>query len=416
MKTLYIECNMGAAGDMLMAALLELLETQEDFLHRLNHLMPEGVSVHLTPSEKCGVNGSHVHVLVHGAEEGEGAHHHGTNHGHDHGHTHFHDHPHSQDHAHPHSGLSDIEAMIDAMEISETVKTDAKAVYQLIAEAESKVHGKKVEQVHFHEVGTLDAVADVVGTCLLMEEIGPQRIVVSPVHVGCGSVQCAHGQLPVPAPATALLLAGLPIYGGTVEGELCTPTGAALLKYFGDAFAVMPAMTVEKIGYGMGTKDFADRPNCVRVLLGHSEEEMQPPTQEDVIELAANIDDMTGEELGFAMERLLAEGALDVYFEQIVMKKSRPAVKLVCMCQVAQQETFAAQILKYTTTIGVRASQCRRFVMDRHTEKRQSPWGEIDVKVSSGYGVTKEKVEFDQVAAIAKAQGLSISQVKKEIK
>ena len=213
------------------------------------------------------------------------------------------------------------------MAVSDTVKEDAKAVYRLIAEAESKVHGKTMEQIHIHEVGTLDAVADVVGNCILMEKIGADRIIVSPVHVGCGSVKCAHGILPVPAPATALILEGIPIYSGQVKGELCTPTGAALLKYFGDCFETMPAMTVRKIGYGMGTKNFEERPNCIRALFGETAECSTDAADTDSIdsvsELAANIDDMTGEELGFAAEKLMKAGARDVYFEQITMKKFR---------------------------------------------------------------------------------------------
>lgn len=422
MKTLYIECNMGAAGDMLMAALLELTADKEQVLQQLNHLLPEKVAVTMEPSEKCGVTGSHVHVTVCGIEEGvheHGLHHHHT---HDHGHHHdahncehnhgHHHNGHIHDHHH-HSGISEIYALIDGMEVSEKVKTDAKAVYQLIAEAESKVHGKTMEDIHFHEVGTLDAVADVVGNCLLMEKIGAERIVVSPVHVGFGSVRCAHGLLPVPAPATALLLEGLPIYGGEVEGELCTPTGAALLKYFGTSFEQMPAMTIEKIGYGMGAKDFEQRPNCVRVLLG--DDGAAADAAKEVVELAANLDDMTGEELGFAMEILFEEGALDVYFEQIIMKKSRPAVKLVCMCRPEEKEKFAELILKHTATIGVRAYTMERFTMERKTEKWQSPWGEVDVKVCRKNDLTKAKAEFDQLAAFARKHGLSVREIKAKI-
>lgn len=401
MKTLYIVCNMGAAGDMLMAALLELIEDKEQVLKQLNSLLPEKVTVALEPSEKCGVTGSHIRVTVDGIEEGV------CHHGH-----HDHEHVHAEHHHH-HSGIAEIYKLIEAMEVAEKVKTDAKAVYKLIASAESKVHGKTMEEIHFHEVGTLDAVADVVGNCLLMEKIGVQRIVVSPIHVGSGSVKCAHGILPVPAPATALLLEGLPIYGGEIKGELCTPTGAALLKYFGTSFETMPAMTVEKIGYGMGTKDFEQRPNCVRVLLG--DDGIAEAAANEVVELAANLDDMTGEELSFAMETLLKEGALDVYFEQIIMKKSRPAVKLVCMCRPEEKEKFAELILKHTTTIGVRAYGLERFTLKRRVETRQTPWGKVDVKVCSGYGVTREKPEFAQVAEIAEAQGLSIRDIKEKI-
>ena len=185
------------------------------------------------------------------------------------------------------------------------------------------------------------------------------------------------------------------------------------MKYFGTSFETMPAMTVEKIGYGMGTKDFEQRPNCVRVLLG--DDGIAEAAANEVVELAANLDDMTGEELSFAMETLLKEGALDVYFEQIIMKKSRPAVKLVCMCRPEEKEKFAELILKHTTTIGVRAYGLERFTLKRRVETRQTPWGKVDVKVCSGYGVTREKPEFAQVAEIAEAQGLSIRDIKEKI-
>lgn len=472
MKTLYLECNMGAAGDMLMAALLELMDEKEraDFLAEMNRILPEEVHVNAEPDEKCGVTGTHVHVYVHGEEEGcthhhdhhhshDHDHHHSHNHDHDHDHDHHHDHSHSHDHEHHHSGLADIYSMIDSMDLSDKVKTDAKAVYRLIAEAESKVHGKTMDDIHFHEVGTLDAVADVVGNCMLMEKIGADRVVVSPVHVGCGSVKCAHGMLPVPAPATALILEGIPVYGGEVKGELCTPTGAALLKYFAESFEIMPPMAMLKIGYGMGTKDFPERPNCIRAVLGSdgsvsaggadracaegespgeknrahdsgitaggdmTPAEVTAPdanigdlTPAEVTELAANIDDMTGEELGFAMEVLLDAGALDVYFTPVTMKKSRPAVKLSCICRPGEEEAFAALMLKHTSTIGVRAYSLRRFTMERRSEKRNTPWGEVEVKICSGYGASKEKPEFDSLREIAKKHSLSLSDVKKELK
>lgn len=456
MKTLYLECNMGAAGDMLMAALLELLDEKEraDFLAQMNAIMPEGVQIGAEPDEKCGVTGTHVHVHIHGEEEDCGDnHHHHNHHSHDHihthehhdhedyGHTHTHEHHDHEDHSHTHthehhdheahghmhthehhhhSGLGDIYRLIETMAVSDTVKEDAKAVYRLIAEAESKVHGKTMEQIHFHEVGTLDAVADVVGNCILMEKIGAVRIIVSPVHVGCGSVKCAHGILPVPAPATALILEGIPIYSGQVKGELCTPTGAALLKYFGDCFETMPAMTVRKIGYGMGTKNFEERPNCIRALFGETAECSTDAADTDSIdsvsELAANIDDMTGEELGFAAEKLMKAGALDVYFEQITMKKFRPAVKLCCICREEERKRFAALILKYTSTLGVREYRCSRFIMKRHTERRETPWGEVDVKVSEGYGVKKSKPEFAQLAEIAEREDLSLREAACKVK
>lgn len=295
MKTLYIECAMGAAGDMLTAALLELMPDKEAALAKLNAMGIPGVVFEAEPSAKCGITGTHMRVLIHGEEEESvpcghtHAHedHHEYNHAHEHHHehdhhVHTHAHAHVQedahchdsdahDHAHHHAhdahhhahhGMAEIRRLIAELAVSETVKEKALAVYQSIAEAESKVHGAEVDQIHFHEVGSMDAVADVTAVCLLMELLAPEQVIVSPIHVGSGTVLCAHGRLPVPAPATALILEGMPIYGGSVQGELCTPTGAALLKTFADSFGPMPPMTVAKTGYGMGTKNFAQA-NCL---------------------------------------------------------------------------------------------------------------------------------------------------------
>ena len=312
MQTLYIECAMGAAGDMLTAALLELMPDKEAALAKLNAMGIPGVVFEAEPSAKCGITGTHMRVLIHGEEEEsvpcghthahedhhEYKHAHVHHHEHEHVHEHHHEHDHhvhthahahvqedahchdsdAHDHAHHHAhdahhhahhGMAEIRSLIAELAVSETVKEKALAVYQSIAEAESKVHGAEVDQIHFHEVGSMDAVADVTAVCLLMELLAPEQVIVSPIHVGSGTVLCAHGRLPVPAPATALILEGMPIYGGNVQGELCTPTGAALLKTFADSFGPMPPMTMTKTGYGMGTKDF-EQANCLRAMLGAS--------------------------------------------------------------------------------------------------------------------------------------------------
>lgn len=262
MKTLYLDCGMGAAGDMLTAALVELLPDPSAFIAELNGLGLPGVEIVQEKAEKCGIAGTHISVKIHGEEEG--GHHHHHEHGHEHSHSHGHAH-------HHHSGMHDIEHIVSGLPVSEKVKADILAVYGQIAQAESKAHGVPVQEIHFHEVGTLDAVADITAVCMLMEKLNVDQVVASPVHVGSGHVHCAHGILPVPAPATATILQGVPIYGGGVKGELCTPTGAALLKHFVSMFGNMPVMTVSAIGYGMGKKDFAAA-NCLRAMLGESAE------------------------------------------------------------------------------------------------------------------------------------------------
>lgn len=400
MKVIYLDCSMGAAGDMLMAALYELLDDKQAFLDMMRSLGLPGIEISAEPAVKCGITGTHMKVLVHGSEELDALH----DHLHEHAHEHSHDHEH-----HHHTGLHEIEHLLSHLDLPQTVRDDALAVYHRIAEAESKVHGRPVDQIHFHEVGTLDALADVVGVCLLMHLLAPEKVYASSVHVGSGQVRCAHGILPVPAPATALLLAGVPIYGGAIQGELCTPTGAALLTHFVTKFGELPAMRLLKSGYGMGTKDFPAA-NCVRAMLG----EQDAPTEE-ILELSCNLDDCTGEAIGFAMERLLDAGALDVYWTSVGMKKNRPGILLTCMCRPLDREKMAELLFRHTTTLGVRESAFRRYMLSRESKTIQTPDGDIRVKVSTGYGVTREKPEFEDLAKIARETGKSLSELQKNI-
>lgn len=400
MKTLYIDCGMGAAGDMLTAALLELIPEEERvlFIIKMNNLGIPGVIVNAEVATKCGIQGTHVSVKVNGKEEGD-------EHHHDHDHEHHHDH----EHTHHHSSMHDIEHIIEKLPLSEKVKTDVIAVYSLIAEAESHAHGKPVSEIHFHEVGTMDAIADVTAVCMLIEMLAPEEIVVSPIHVGSGQVRCAHGILPVPAPATAYILKDIPMYGGQIKGELCTPTGAALLRHFANKFGNMPVMSVTAIGYGMGKKDF-EAANCVRTMLGESN-----ATRDTIVELSCNLDDITAETIGFAQEQLWAAGALEVYTVPVQMKKSRPGVLLSVMCHEQDKEKMIQVIFKYTTTLGIRENISRRYILDRKIETVQTKYGEIRKKISTGYGIMREKYELDDLAVIAREQGLSLEEVRKNL-
>ena len=404
MRTIYLDCSMGAAGDMLMAALLELLPEKDTFLQKMQSLGLPGLEISAEPSVKCGITGTHMRVLIHGDEEGHPEHA-VEEHVHSHAgapeaaHAHVHVHPHH------HTDLDELTHRISHLNVSEAVRSNILAVYQSIADAESRVHGVPVEQIHFHEVGSLDALADVTGVCLLMELLAPEQVLASPVHVGSGQVRCAHGILPVPAPATALLLEGIPIYGGSIRGELCTPTGAALLRRFVTRFGPLPPMRVEKTGYGMGTKDF-EAANCVRAMLGQTEE-----SAGHILELACNLDDMTPEAVGFAMEQLFAAGALDVYTTPIGMKKNRPGVLLTCMCREDDREAMLRTIFRHTSTLGVRVSVCDRYTLSRRQYAVQTPDGEIRVKESSGWGVLRRKAEFEDLARIARQTGKSIAEV-----
>ena len=425
MRTLFLDCGMGAAGDMLTAALLELLPESEAFVGRLNALGIPGVTFVREKTQKCGILGTHMSVRVHGQEEGDEEHGHMHSHE-DHGHSHAHeDHGHSHDHEehghahghedhghahghHHHSGMADIRHIVtEHLLLPEGAAADVMAIYGMIAEAESRVHGVPVSEIHFHEVGTMDAIADITAVCLLMREIAPDEIVVSPVHVGSGHVRCAHGILPVPAPATALLLQDVPIYGGSIDGELCTPTGAALLKYFAARFGAMPPMAVDKVGYGFGRKEFPVL-NCVRAMLGESAD----PANE-VLELSCNVDDMTAEEIGFAVERLFAGGALDVYTVPIGMKKNRPGTLLRAMCEPRDREKILGIIYQYTSSIGVRETATRRFILRRKVETVRSPYGEVRLKKAEGYGVSRQKYEYEDLARIAREREISLAEARR---
>ncbi len=392
MKTLYLECNMGAAGDMLMAALYELLsqEQKETFLDAMNGLGLPGVEVAPVAAKTGGIAGTHMRVTVHGQEE------------HDHHHEHeHHEHSHHEHHHHHHATPGHIGELIDSLSLPQEVREKARQVYDAIAQAEAQAHGCAVGDVHYHEVGALDAVADVAGVCYAMYLLRPDLVTASPVHVGSGTVHCAHGIMPVPAPATANLLRGVPTYGGTVQGELCTPTGAALLKTFVQSFGPMGTMEVEKIGYGVGSKEF-EQANCVRAFLGESQE----GANGEIVELVCNIDDMTPEALAFACSRLLEAGALDVYTIPGTMKKGRPGWVLTVLCGPDQEQKLVREIFTHTSTNGLRARLSEKYFLALGAGQVQTQWGPVGVKLARGYGVTHAKPEFEDAAALARAHKL----------
>ena len=422
MKTLYLDLPMGAAGDMLSAALYELLSDEEKkvFIEEINKAGIPGVTVSAEKSVKCGITGTHFTVKVdgqeeesHDAHEHEHHHHeeehcHEQEHSHDHEHHHDHDHDHDHEHGHHHhhhSSMADIEGIINSLKIPDSVKSDVIEVYKLIAAAESNAHGVPVTDIHFHEVGTMDAVADITSVCLLMNKIGAAKICASAVNVGSGHVHCAHGILPVPAPATAFILKEVPVYSGHITGELCTPTGAALLKHFVSSFGNMPQLKITEIGYGMGKKDF-EAANCVRVILGEGDEEL-----EQILEYTCNLDDISAERIAFAMEELFAAGAIEAYTIPVTMKKSRPGHLLCVMCRESDKDKILQTIFKHTTTLGVRENISRRYFLDRSIETVSTEFGDIRIKRAEGYGVKKEKYEYEDLAAIARKTGLSIDEI-----
>lgn len=405
MKTLYLECNMGAAGDMLSAALLELHPDPEDFVHRLNHLGLPGVVFCREAAVKCGITGTHLSVTVHGEEEQSRD----VSDGEPHAHVHSHTHSHGEGHHHHHN-LAEITHIVSHLSLPQPVRNNILAVYQLLAQAEGHVHGKSVEEIHFHEVGALDAIADITAVCLLLHELDPERITASPVQVGSGQVHCAHGILPVPAPAAAWLLQGIPTYSGAIQGELCTPTGAALLAHFCESFGPQPAMEVAAVGIGAGAKEFPAA-NCVRAFLGETEE----GGREAISELVCHIDDMTAEALAFAGERLLEDGALDVSTASITMKKGRPAWALTVLCRPADEERLAKAVLRETSTLGVRVRRCERYTLAPSLRTVETAYGPMAVKVGQGFGFRREKPEYRDVARAAKDHSLPFQKVWEDV-
>ena len=404
MRILYLQCGMGASGDMLTSALAGLLTEEEraEFLEKVNGMGLPGARTERVPASSLGMAGLGARVTVNGTEEG-------------HGHEdlspdslHYHHHHHH----HEHHSLSDILGVISGLRMDDEVRRRAAGVYRLIAEAESAAHGRPVGEVHFHEVGAKDAVADIVSVCLLMKMVGAGRVVSSPVCVGSGTVRTGHGVLGVPVPAVSRLLEGVPCFGSAFPGELCTPTGAALIRSFADEFGPMPAMRPLREGCGIGSRVFPE-PNCLRAILGETGE---APKADEVLELEANIDDMTPEDLGFARDSLLRAGALDAWLTPIVMKKGRAAEMISCLCR---REDFAAvrdAFFRNTTTLGIRYSAKPRFLLSRRVEERQTSAGTVRVKVSEGFGVRREKAEFDDLAAAAEQTGRSLLELRAEAK
>lgn len=413
MRTLYIECNMGAAGDMLMSALYELMdETQkEEFLKRMNGLGAPGVSIIPREAVTCGISGTHMEVTVYGEEEHEpGDDHagpHGDHHGQEHGGTHS---------GHHHADPLHIAELIAGLDLPEEVRANAGQVYDAIAGAEAKAHGRPVEQVHFHEVGALDAVADVTGVCYAIYLLKPERIVVSPVHVGSGTVPFAPTELCRCRRRPRQICWRMCRCTAATSGENCVRLQAfALLVHFADSFGDMPVMSKTSVGIGVGTKEF-EQANCVRVFLGEAqsmketdETETAGETTEKqckdagagngrIAELLCNIDDMTPEALAFATARLIELGALDAYTVAGTMKKGRPGWELTVLCETDRTDETAKNIMRETTTNGVRVRICEKYFLTPGIERIHTERGEVRIKTAEGFGIRHEKPEYEDTA------------------
>lgn len=390
MKALYFECHSGISGNMTLGALCELIDDPEYLIEQLSRLHVDGYHIEISKQVKNGITGTYVDVVL--------DHHH-----HDHDHHHHHEHSHH----HEHRNLFDVNHIIEESHIDESAKDLAKRIFRRVAMAESKVHNEPLEQVHFHEVGAIDSIVDIIGTAVLIKKINPDVIYSSVVNDGHGFIECAHGTIPVPVPATSEIFASSDVISQIIDidTELVTPTGAAIIAELASEYGVMPAMNIKRIGWGCGSKELRI-PNVLKVTLGDIKE-----TADDVMVMETNIDDCSGEILGYVMDKLFNEGALDVFFTPIFMKKNRPAYRLTVVCKPLDIEKMQTILFKHTTTIGMRYRQEKRTVLDRKKATITTQYGDIDIKVAHFNGETYHYPEYESLKKIADEKDIPLKEL-----
>jgi uncharacterized protein (TIGR00299 family) protein len=425
MKTLYLDIFSGISGDMFIGALLDLGVDAHQFEHELEKLSLSGYHLHIARREKSGISGIKFDVHLADHHEHEHAHAHGHHHHHEHheeGHGHSHSHEHEHEHHHDENRtFAEIKRVVSQSALSDWVKKKSIAVFQRIADAEGKIHGKPPEQVHFHEVGAVDSIVDVVGACIALEMLGKPRVLAAPVVEGVGWIDCAHGRFPIPAPATLAILGarGAAITQCDEPHELVTPTGAALLAELAESFGPMQGLVAEKIGFGLGTRDNKTRPNVLRAVLGteskaqNSVSKVQLDWETDTIAvLETNLDDISAEILGNFVEKALAAGALDVFHTPIQMKKNRPGVLLTVLCGEAEADKFSEMILRETSAFGVRRHSAERRKLRREFVTVKTPFGEVTVKLGKLDGkVVQAAPEYESCRKVAEQGGVPLKQV-----
>ena len=381
MRVLYLDCFSGAAGDMFLGALIDAGVSLDEVRGALGGLAVAPDAVWTERVHRAGIVATKFCVR---GEDGA-------------------------PHAHEHRSLADIDALIDRSALQPAGRERAKALFGRLGEVEAAVHGIALEDVHLHEVGALDSIVDIVGAVFAMETLGIERVVASPLNVGRGTIRSGHGLYPVPAPATLRLLEGAPVYAGAQEAELVTPTGALLVTGYAAEFGPVPAMRVETAGYGAGTRDFADTPNVLRVVLGQAD---ASGAAHEVVVIEAEIDDMSPQIFGILMDRLLEAGALDVYYTPVQMKKNRPGTLLTIVAPPGHRDALTGIVFRETTTIGVRYQTMARECLDRDTVVVTTSGGDVRVKVSQRDGaVLTVAPEFDDCVRIAAASGTAVKDV-----
>ena len=417
-RILYLDCFSGISGDMMIGALLDIGASEDALREGLSQL-PIGAEYRLSIEKTypSGIGGTsfdvHLEPRGHGHSHDHSDHNHDHNHDHDHDHNHDHDHGHGHHHGHHDHGHADthgrsyvdIVNMIRSSPLPERIVTRAIAVFRAIGEAEAAVHGKTLEEVHFHEVGAVDSIVDIVGAAIALENLAIDRIVVSVISDGSGTIRCQHGVIPVPVPAVVKMLEGtdIPFRPGTADTELVTPTGLGLAKTLADSYGSMPDMRILRVGYGLGKRDIG-RLNALRVFLGESRE-AEVPGMDSAAVLECSIDSTTPEDLAYAAEILMASGALDVTMIPAHMKKGRSGILLQVMCRPEDTERVAELMFRHTGTVGIRTRISDRYVMDRRWEPVETPYGVIRVKKVSWGDITRAYPEYEDLKSVAKSSG-----------
>jgi uncharacterized protein (TIGR00299 family) protein len=399
-RVMYFDCFSGAAGDMVLGALLDA-GLPLDALRAALGTLGVGHELRVSRVVRAGITANHVQVI----EDGRG---------HDH-HAHDHDHGHAHTHAHGHRSLKEIEHLIGHSALSTGGKSRAKAMFRRLAEAEAAIHSTPIETVHLHEVGALDSIIDIVGAVFALEWFGIEDVVSSPLNVGGGTVEMAHGRFPVPAPATLRLLTGVPVYSDGVMSELVTPTGALVISEYAKSFGPMPAMKVDRIGYGAGTRDLGNVPNVLRVAIGERAESTQTPRDSGVLKIECEIDDMNPQLFGPVIDQLFEAGALDAFLTAVVMKKGRPGTLLTILCGPSAREALTTLVFRETTTIGVRFEAVERETLDRESVEVALEGGAVRMKIARRNGeILNAAPEFDDCVRLARSTGRPIKTIQAE--
>ena len=383
MKTIYFDCFAGASGDMILGAMVAAGVNPDLLVQQLKLLNVDGFNVQFKQVTRAGLVATYAVVET--------------------------------AHEHKHRHLSDILKIIDNSALSAGVKKRASQIFTRLAEAEARVHNEPIEKVHFHEVGALDAIVDVIGAAICFELLGIERFISSPIHVGSGFVQMEHGQFPVPPPAVAELLKGVPFYSTEIKGELLTPTGAAIITTVSEAYGPMPSIESSTVAHGAGTREYDHFPNVLRVFVGETLGD--EPRVERLLMIETNIDDLSPQVLGYVMDQAFELGALDCYFTAVQMKKNRPGILLSILCEQRLKNELMQLLFKETTTLGIRTYEVERRALDRTTVRVETPYGPIDVKVARLNGqVVNEMPEFEQCRRAAKESGVPLKRVEEAVR